>query len=112
MIEAHQGVMTDRRHSLKRGDRLSKKERQTTASDWGKATNCDLCYGSKVTATFVTIKQATKQLQNEWQATWVTPLVGLMISLHYCEGENFPRASASLHIGLQAQVSRLAQIKK
>jgi hypothetical protein len=28
--EAHQGVMTDRRHSLKRGDRLSKKERQTT----------------------------------------------------------------------------------
>ena len=63
--EAHQGVMTDRRHSLKRGDRLSKKERQTTASDWEKATNCDLCYGSKVTATFVTIKQATKQLQNE-----------------------------------------------
>ena len=61
--------MTDRRHSLKRGDRLSKKERQTTASDWEKATNCDLCYGSKVTAevtaTFVTIKQATKQLQNE-----------------------------------------------
>jgi hypothetical protein len=42
-IEAHQGDMTDRRHSLKRGDRLSKKERQTTASDWG---NCDLCYGS------------------------------------------------------------------
>jgi hypothetical protein len=63
--EAHQGVMTDRRHSLKRGDRLSKKERQTTASDSEKATNCDLCYGSKVTATFVTIKQATKQLQNE-----------------------------------------------
>ena len=63
--EAHQGVMTDKRHSLKRGDRLSKKERQTTASDWEKATNCDLCYGSKVTATFVTIKQATKQLQNE-----------------------------------------------
>ena len=63
--EAHQGVMTDRRHSLKRGDRLSKKERQTTASDWEKATNCDLCYGSKVTATFVTIKQVTKQLQNE-----------------------------------------------
>jgi hypothetical protein len=29
-------VMTDRRHSLKRGDRLSKKERQTTASDWKK----------------------------------------------------------------------------
>jgi hypothetical protein len=59
--------MTDRRHCLKRGDRLSKKERQTTASDWEKATNCDLCYGSKVTATatFVTIKQATKQLQNE-----------------------------------------------
>ena len=63
--EAHQGVMTDRRHSLKRGDRLSKKERQTTASDWEKATNCDMCYGSKVTATFITIKQATKQLQNE-----------------------------------------------
>jgi hypothetical protein len=63
--EAHQGVMTDRRHSLKRGDRPSKKERQTTASDWEKATNCDLCYGSKVTATFITIKQATKQLQNE-----------------------------------------------
>jgi hypothetical protein len=63
--DAHQGVMTDRRHSLKRGDRLSKKERQTTASDWEKATNCDLCYGSKVTATFITIKQATKQLQNE-----------------------------------------------
>jgi hypothetical protein len=62
---AHQGVMTDRQHSLKRGDRLSKKERQTTASDWEKATNCDLCYGSKVTATFITIKQATKQLQNE-----------------------------------------------
>jgi hypothetical protein len=57
--------MTDRRHSLKRGDRLSKKERQTTASDWEKATNCDLCYGSKVTATFITIKQATKQLQNQ-----------------------------------------------
>ena len=37
--------MTDRRHSLKRGDRR------------------DLCYGSKVTATFITIKQATKQLQ-------------------------------------------------
>jgi hypothetical protein len=54
-----------RRHSLKRGDRLSKKERQTTASGWEKATNCDLCYGSKVTATFITIKQATKQLQNE-----------------------------------------------
>ena len=50
---------------LKRGDRLSKKERQTTASDSEKATNCDLCYGSKVTATFVTIKQVTKQLQNE-----------------------------------------------
>jgi hypothetical protein len=65
IIKAHQGVMTDRRHSLKRGDRLSKKERQTTASDWKKATNCDLCYGSKVTATFITIKQATKQLQNE-----------------------------------------------
>ena len=64
-IEAHQGDMTDRRHSLKRGDRLSKKERQTTASDWEKATNCDLCYGSKVTATFDTIKQATKHLQNE-----------------------------------------------
>jgi hypothetical protein len=62
--EAHQGVMTDRRHSLKSGDRLSKKERQTTTSDWEKATNCDLCYGSKVTATFITIKQATKQLQN------------------------------------------------
>ena len=65
LIEAHQGVMTDRRHSLKRGDRLSKKERQTTAPDWEKATNCNLCYGSKVTATFITIKQATKQLQNE-----------------------------------------------
>ena len=63
--EAHHRVMTDRRHSLKRGDRLSKKERQTTASDWEKVTNCDLCYGSKVTATFITIKQATKQLQNE-----------------------------------------------
>jgi hypothetical protein len=63
--EVHQGVVTDRRHSLKRGDRLSKKERQTTASDWEKATNYDLCYGSKVTATFITIKQATKQLQNE-----------------------------------------------
>jgi hypothetical protein len=63
--EAHHRVMTDRRHSLKRGDRLSKKERQTTASDWEKATNCDMCYGSKVTATFITIKQATKQLQNE-----------------------------------------------
>jgi hypothetical protein len=38
--EAHdQGVMTDRQHSLKRGDRLSKKERQTTASDLEKATN-------------------------------------------------------------------------
>ena len=32
--DAHQGVMTDRRHSLKRGD--TKKERQTTASDWKK----------------------------------------------------------------------------
>jgi hypothetical protein len=53
--EAHQGVMADRRHSLKRGDRLSKKQRQTTASDWKKATNCDLCYGLKVTATFITI---------------------------------------------------------
>ena len=30
--EAHQGVMTDRRHFLKRGDRPTKKERQTTAS--------------------------------------------------------------------------------
>jgi hypothetical protein len=39
--EAHQGVMTDRQHSLKRGDRLSKKERQTTASDLEKATNCN-----------------------------------------------------------------------
>jgi hypothetical protein len=29
--------MTDRRHSLKRGDRLSKKERQTTASELGKS---------------------------------------------------------------------------
>jgi hypothetical protein len=57
--------MTDRRHSLKRGDKLSKKERQTTAPDWEKATNGDLCYGSKVIATFITIKQATKQLQNE-----------------------------------------------
>jgi hypothetical protein len=62
--------------------RAPKRERlgpslQTTASDWEKATNCDLCYGSKVTATFITIKQATKQLQNERQATWVTPLVGL-----------------------------------
>jgi hypothetical protein len=65
LSEGHQGVMTDRRHSLKRGDRLSKKERQTTASNWKKATNCNLCYGSKVTATFITIKQATKQLQNE-----------------------------------------------
>jgi hypothetical protein len=63
--EAQQGVMTDRQHCLKRGDRLSKKERQTTASDWEKARNCDLCYGSKVTATFITIKQATKQLQTE-----------------------------------------------
>jgi hypothetical protein len=62
LLEAHQGVMTDRRHSLKIGDRPSKKERQTTASDWEKATNCDLCYGSKVTATFITIKQATTQL--------------------------------------------------
>jgi hypothetical protein len=69
--------MTNRWDSLKRGDRLSKKEWQTTASDWEKATNCDLCYGSKVTATFISIKQATKQLQNEWQATWVTPLMGL-----------------------------------
>jgi hypothetical protein len=32
----------------------------------------------KVTATFITIKQQTKQLQNEWQATWVTPLVSLI----------------------------------
>jgi hypothetical protein len=63
--EGHQGVITDRRHSLKRGDRLSKKERQTTVSDWEKATNCDLCYGLKVTATFITIKLVTKQLQNE-----------------------------------------------
>ena len=46
--EANQGVMTDRRHSLKRGDRLSKKERQTTASDWEKVTNCDLCYVSDI----------------------------------------------------------------
>ena len=29
--------MTDRRYSLKRGDRLSKKERQTTASELGKS---------------------------------------------------------------------------
>ena len=29
--------MTNRRHSLKRGDRLSKKERQTTASELGKS---------------------------------------------------------------------------
>jgi hypothetical protein len=29
--------MADRRHSLKRGDRLSKKERQTTSSDWKKS---------------------------------------------------------------------------
>ena len=78
--EAHQGVMTDRRHSLKGGDRLYKKERQTTVSDWEKATNCNLCYGSKVTAKFITIKQATKQLQNERQVTWVTPLVGLINS--------------------------------
>ena len=81
--EAHQGVMTDRRHSLKRGDRLSKKERQTTASDCEKATNCDMCYGLKVIATFITIKQATKQLQNERQATWVTPLVGLLEQQNY-----------------------------
>jgi hypothetical protein len=39
--------MTDRWYSLKRGDRLSKKERQTTASDWEKATYCDLCYWVK-----------------------------------------------------------------
>jgi hypothetical protein len=58
--------MADRRHSLKRGDRLSKKQRQTTASDWKKSDKLpDLCYGLKVTATFITIKQATKQLQNE-----------------------------------------------
>jgi hypothetical protein len=37
LYEAHQGVMTDWRHSLKRGDRLSKKERQPTASDWEKS---------------------------------------------------------------------------
>jgi hypothetical protein len=30
-----------------------------------KRQNCELCNGSKVTATFITIKQATKQLQNE-----------------------------------------------
>ena len=30
-------VLTDRGHSLKRGDRLSKKERQTTASELGKS---------------------------------------------------------------------------
>jgi hypothetical protein len=47
--EARQGVMTDRRHSLKKDDRLSRKERQTTASDWEKATNGDLCYWLKVT---------------------------------------------------------------
>jgi hypothetical protein len=52
--------MTDRRHSLKRGDRLSKKERQTTTSDWEKATNCDLCYGLKVTATFYYNKTSDK----------------------------------------------------
>jgi hypothetical protein len=62
--EAHQGVMTDRRHSLKRGDRLSKKELQTTASELGKSDKLRLWYRSKVTATFITIKQATKQLQN------------------------------------------------
>ena len=64
-VEAHQGVMTDRRHSLKRGDRLTKKERQTTDSELGKSDKCHLWYMSKVTATFITIKQATKQLQNE-----------------------------------------------
>jgi hypothetical protein len=37
VFEAHQGVMVDRRNSLKRGDRLSKKQRQTTASDWKKS---------------------------------------------------------------------------
>ena len=67
VFEAHQGVMADRRHSLKRGDRLSKlknsDKRQLLTGK--KATNCDLCYGLKVTATFITIKQATKQLQNE-----------------------------------------------
>jgi hypothetical protein len=57
-------LSTDRQHSLKKDDRLSKKERQTTPSDWEKATNGDLCYWLKVTATFITIKQATKQLQN------------------------------------------------
>ena len=36
-FEAHQGVMTDRRHFLKRGDRPTKKERQTTASGLGKS---------------------------------------------------------------------------
>ena len=41
---AHQGVMTDRRHSLKRGDRLSKKEKkepQTTA--YGKKRQIAIC---------------------------------------------------------------------
>ena len=71
--EAHQRVMADRRHSLKRGDRLSKRQRQTTASDWKKATNCLSCYGLKVTATFITIKQTTKQLQNERQEPGLHP---------------------------------------
>jgi hypothetical protein len=58
--------MTDRRHSLKRGDRLSKKERQTTASELGKSDKLRFVVWvktTKVTATFIT-KQATKQLQN------------------------------------------------
>ena len=80
--EANQGVMTDRQHSLKRGDRLSKKERQTTASDWEKATNCDLCYGSKVTATFITILQSSYKMSDKrpelhpcWASSMRSPTV-------------------------------------
>jgi hypothetical protein len=68
IIEAHQGVMADRRHSLKRGDRLSKKERQTTASDWKKSDKLRFMLWVKSDSDmykFITIKQVTKQLQNE-----------------------------------------------
>ena len=41
-----------------------KKSDKRQLLNWEKATNYDLWYRSKVTATFITIKQATKQLQN------------------------------------------------
>jgi hypothetical protein len=68
--------MADRRHSLKRGDRLSKKQRQTTASDWKKSDKLRFMLWAKSDSDIYYNKTSDKALQNERQATWVTPLVG------------------------------------